>query len=116
MPREGGPKKVQRVPCTDISFEYLTMHKAIMSAVNRFYSERTVGPLFDPPPDSLHVRRYLTSLYEQSGVDPNVAWTLNPRYHTKFKTKIDYEGYPRSQEEVDAMAARLHLGKVIYDP
>jgi hypothetical protein len=34
-----------------------------------------------------------------------------------FKTKIVYEAYPQSQEEVDEMRARLRLPvSVIYDP
>jgi hypothetical protein len=34
-----------------------------------------------------------------------------------FKTKIFYEAYPESQEEVDRMVARLGVRwKVIYDP
>jgi len=32
------------------------------------------------------------------------------------KTKIVYEAYPTSQDEVDAMVAKLHLGRIIYDP
>jgi hypothetical protein len=116
VPPDGGPKKLQRVPCPDISSENRTKHKAIMVAVNRFYSERTFAPLFDPPPESLHIRRALTNLYKETGVDPNVAWMLNPRYRTAFKTKIEYEAYPENQEEVDAMVARLHLGKILYDP
>ena len=58
----------------------------------------------------------LANLYEQTGVNPNAAWTLNPRYHTTFRTKIDYEAYPENQEEVDAIVVRLHLGEVIYGP
>ena len=115
VPRDSGPRKLERIPCADVSPEKLAKHKAVMSAVNRFYSERTVTP-FDPPPDSLHVRRTLTHLYEETGVDPNAAWTLNPRHQSVFKTKITYEAYPQSQDEVDTLAARLHLGKVIYDP
>ena len=111
-----GPKILQPIPCPDISSESRAKHKAIMSSVNRFYSKRTFGRLFDPPPESLHIRRVLTNLYEENAVDPKVAWTLNPRYQVTFKTKIDYEAYPENQEEVDAMVARLHLGKVIYDP
>lgn len=115
-PRDSGPKKIQRIPCPDISSDHLAKHKAIISAVHRFYSERTVDPQFDPPPQSLHVRRVLANSYEETGVDPNLAWTLNPRHQSLFKTKLDYEAYPANQEEVDAMAARLHLGRVIYDP
>ena len=116
VPTDGGPKKLQSTTCPDISSEARAKHNAIMFLVNRFYSKRTFGPQFDPPPESLHIRRVLANLYEQTGVNPNVAWMLNPRYHATFKTKIDYEAYPENQEEVDAMVAPLHLGRVIYDP
>jgi hypothetical protein len=115
-PRDEGPRKIKRIPCPDTSPANLAKHKAIMSAVNSFYSDRAVNPLFDPPPDSIYVRRTLINLYEETGVFPNVLWTLNPRHQATFKTKITYEAYPESQEEVDAMAARLQLGRVIYDP
>lgn len=115
-PREKGPRKIQSVPCPNISFESLAKHKAILSAAKHFYSERAVDPLSEPPPDSLHIRRTLANLYSETGASPNVAWTLNPRRDTTFKTKVHYEAYPESQEEVDAMVARLHLGRVIYDP
>jgi hypothetical protein len=114
--RDQGPKKVQRVPCPGNRFEDIAKHKAVVSAVNRFYSERTVDPVVEPPPDSFRVRRLLKNLYDETGSYPNVAWTLNPRYHAAFKTKILYEAYPKSQQEVDAVVARLHLGRVIYDP
>jgi len=116
VPRDGGPKKVRLVPCPSTPSNDLDKYKAVLSAMKRFYSERTVESRFEPPPDSFHVRRALKNLYEETGVYPNVAWTLNPRYHEIFKTKIFYEAYPESQEEVDAMVARLHLGRVIYDP
>jgi hypothetical protein len=32
-----------------------------------------------------------------------------------FRTRIYYEAYPESQEAVDAMAARMQRGRVIYD-
>jgi len=32
-------------------------------------------------------------------------WTWNPRYFpSKIKTKITYEAYPQSQDEVDVLA------------
>jgi hypothetical protein len=34
-----------------------------------------------------------------------------------FKTRVGYEAYPESQDEVDDILARLHFNwKVIYDP
>jgi hypothetical protein len=69
------------------------------------------------------VRRIVRNLYAETGVFQDVMWTLHPRYYpTLFKTKIIYEAYPDSQEEVDGILTRLGLNigglniRVIYDP
>jgi hypothetical protein len=112
-PPDGKLKKLQRGPCGPGG-----EHGAGYSPdVARFFAERVVDPSFDHPPDSLYVRRTLRNLYGDTGVFRNIPWTLHPRYYpVLFKTKIQYEAYPQSQEEVDEMAARLGLGRVIYDP
>jgi len=115
-PRGGGPKKLQRGPCRDGTFE-----AALSSAwpeVNRFFKYRAVDPLFEAPSDSLYVRTIVRNLYAETGVYRDIGWTLNPRYYPRlFKAKILYEAYPESQDEVDDMLARLHMKwKVIYDP
>jgi len=59
----------------------------------------------------------LRNMYEGTGMFPDVVWTWNPRYQeSTVRTRIYYEAYPENQDEVDGMAARLHLGKVVYDP
>jgi hypothetical protein len=116
-PRDEGPKKIRRAPCADIPREFQTEYEAFLSTRELFYWERTIDSKFEYPPDSSHVRKILTSMYGEAGIFPDVAWTLNPGYLKKiFKAKIRYEAYPQGQEEVDSMAARLHLQKVIYDP
>lgn len=116
-PRDEGPKKIRRAPCADIPREFQTGCEAFLSARELFYWERTIDSKFEHPPDSFYVRKILKSVYGEAAIFPDVAWTLNPRYLKKtFKAKIHYETYPQSQEEVDSMAARLHLKKVIYDP
>jgi hypothetical protein len=116
-PRDEGPKKIRRAPCEDIPLEYRAGYMAFSAARESFYSERTLDPKFEYPPDSFYIRKILKSMYEETGVYPDVAWTWNPRYLQKtFKAKIYYEAYPEGQEEVDGMVARLRLRKVIYDP
>lgn len=111
-PVEGMPKKVQRGPCQTGG----ELGANFYPGLARFFGNRTIGS-FDPPPDSFHVRRVIRNLYAETGVFPNIAWTLHPRsYPVLFKTKIFYEAYPQSQEEVDVMAARSGSGRVIYDP
>ena len=97
-------------------FKDVTKYNDVSSDVTDFFSERTVGPIFQPPPASAHVKRIVKALYDETGVYVNIGWTLSPRYHAAFKTMIVYESYPQSQAEVDAMAVRLGLGRVIYDP
>lgn len=112
-PRDGKPRKLQRGRCqTDgergVSFS---------PEMARFFEERIIDPSFEYPPDSLYVRRMLRNLYADTGVFRDILWTLHPRYYPiLFKTKILYEAYPQSQEEVDEMAARVGRGRVIYDP
>ncbi len=112
-PPDGKLKKLQRGSCRPGG-----EHGAGYSPeVARFFAERVIDPLFDHPPDSLYVRRILRNLYGDTGVFRDVLWTLHPRYYpVLFKAKIFYEAYPQSQEEVDKMAARRGLGRVIYDP
>jgi hypothetical protein len=83
-----------------------------------FFKERAINPPISFPPDTLYVRRILRNLYAETAVYRDIGWTIHPRYYPRlFKTKIFYEAYPESQEEVDAMLARLGVKwKVIYDP
>jgi hypothetical protein len=118
VPLAGGPMKLQRGPCVDSTFGDRAAYTGGWRAVTQFFKERAVSPLFEPPPDSIHVRKIVTNLYRETGVDRDIGWTINPRYYPRlFKTKIVYEAYPESQDEVDGMLARLHENwKVIYDP
>jgi len=49
-----------------------------------------------------------------------VGTACNPSYAARFKTKIVYEAYPESQEEVDAILRQFlwtyRGARVIYDP
>jgi hypothetical protein len=116
-PRDLGPRKLVRAPCPDLPSLWLDQYSDLVSMEKQFYSERTLDPSFEDPPESFYIRKILRTMYEGTGLDPDVAWTWNPRYlKSTFKANIYYEAYPQSQEEIDGMVARLHLRKVIYDP
>jgi len=85
---------------------------------NEFYRDRAFATAFTDPPESRFVRRALMNLYRSTGQFPVVLWTWNPRYHANaITTKLVYQHYPDSQEEVNAIAKRLGLARrVIYDP
>ncbi len=74
---------------------------------------------FEEPPESVSVRRILKRRFDATGKYPDdVYWTWNPRYYaSSMRTTVIYEAYPQSQDEVDAILARLGLGlSVIFDP
>jgi hypothetical protein len=113
-PRDGEPKKLQRGPCQHGGeYGYTNSPKLI-----EFFKERAVNPPISIPPDSLYTRRIVRNLYVETAVFQDIMWTLHPRYYPRlFKTKIIFEAYPESQDEVDSMRASLRLKtKVIYDP
>jgi len=87
-------------------------------AITQFFKERAVSAAFEAPPDSRYVRKIISSIYAESAVFHDVAWTTHPRFYPGlFKTEIVYEAYPESQSEVDDMLARLHWNiRIIYDP
>jgi hypothetical protein len=114
-PRDGGPRALRRGPCgkeSDTVGYYSSAREA------QFFQERAIDPSAVIPPDSIYVRRRVANLYAETGVDRDILWTLNPRYYPRlFKANIVFEAYPQSQEEVDAVAARLGIKtKIIYDP
>lgn len=85
----------------------------------RFYWGRVISPPFQEPPESIAVRRMLKRKFDATGMHPrDVYWTWNPRYYASaIRTKVHYEAYPQSQDEVDAILARIGLSiSVIYDP
>ena len=113
--RDGGPKRLERWVCPDINPQ--GEHGQNIALHTQFYAERTVDKDFEYPPESITIRKVLRNMFEGTGTYPNVEWTWNPRfYNNAIKTKVTYQVYPASQDEVDAIAARFHLGRVIYDP
>lgn len=114
----GDPKRVEKSPCPDAPPDVQEGDKYRRYLNSKFYTGRTVDPLFDDPPESFAVRKILKGMFEGTGRYPDVLWTWNPRYYASLlKTKITYEAYPRSQDEVDALVARYLPGqRVIYDP
>jgi hypothetical protein len=115
--RDDGPPTLQSSPCSNVPVEAKARHAYVVELQERFFKERTAGSGFDPP-ESTHVRRVLKNMLDQTGVYPtHVGWMWNPRYYPSvLKTKITYEAYPESQDEVDELVARYHFRKVIFDP
>ena len=60
----------------------------------------------------------LIRLARKRSTGKNPFWMWHPRNQGDyFKSRIVYESYPGSQQEVDALLARARLGdRVVYDP
>jgi hypothetical protein len=92
--------------------------RELIQLKKKFYKERAFSWM-EEPPESIAIRKILIRMFSKTGKIPdNVYWTWNPRYHARsIATNIVYETYPQSQEEVDAIVARIGLpNAVIYDP
>jgi hypothetical protein len=115
MPRDGGPKKLYRGQCNTSGDQVAYSTHPLVA---QFYKDRAVSATFEAPPDTRYVRKIISSIYAESAVFRDIAWTIHPRFYPSlFKTRIVYEAYPESQSEVDEMLARQHWNiRVIYDP
>jgi hypothetical protein len=115
-----GPPRLEKVACPDAAPEYGAVMMRMKQVEQTFFSSRLRDPLFEDPPESIPIRRTLRNMFEATGTYPDVLWMWNPRYSAvAFKTKITYEAYPGSQDEVDALTARHGYGPrrhVLYDP
>jgi hypothetical protein len=114
---DGGPGRLEKSPCPDAPPGAQNGDWVRRDMNLKFYAGRAVDPRFDDPPESFAIRRILTTMFQETGKYPDVMWTWNPRYYASaLKTKITYEAYPQSQDEVDALMARISPVRVIYDP
>jgi hypothetical protein len=113
--RDHGAPRFQAKPC---DFPFVGGSTQELIRLRSYF--RTVRMLsFEEPPESIAVRRILKRRFDATGKYPDdVYWTWNPRYYAgSMRTRVLYEAYPQSQDEVDANLARLGLGlSVIYDP
>jgi hypothetical protein len=116
-PGDEGPKRLEKAPCRKAVRDDEDDAKFRRRLNSKFYERRTVDPQFDDPPESFAIRRKLQHLLEDTGLNPDVLWTWNPRYYADaLIVTIIYEAYPKSQAEVDAIAARFGVNRVLYDP
>lgn len=117
-PKDGGPKRLEAAPCSDAPPEYQSGYREFKNLSRDFYAVRGADPLVEWPPQSVFVRKVLRGKFEGTGTIPNYYWTWNPRHAASaIKTKIVYEAYPKTQEEIDAIASKISLyTPVIYDP
>jgi len=118
MAKDGGPKRLEIAPCSSATPGYQDGYKRFQDINRDFYAARGADPLVEWPPQSVFIRKTLGRKFEGTGTVPDFYWTWNPRHTASaIKTKIVYEAYPQTQDEVDAIAARISFyHPVIHDP
>jgi hypothetical protein len=82
-----------------------------------FFKKRggTLNSFFES--QSPHIKKILQSANDQGLDTTGQYWMWHPRYHKDvFNTKIIYESYPKSQDDVDEITRRLGFPKMLYDP
>jgi hypothetical protein len=112
-----GAPRLQEGPCASPSLD--AGRRPLKGFESNFYHGRIIVSPWALPPESIAVRKILKRKFDSTGKYPtDVYWTWNPRFYAStIRTKIFYESYPLSQDEVDAIVARLGLSlSVIYDP
>jgi hypothetical protein len=117
--RDEGLPRLDIKPCSSGERLPLLMPGPIYDLRLKFMSARRVNGAFEEPPESTFIRRALKKIdWTRANEIAGVMWTWHPRYQqSSVKTKIVYERYPDSQEEVSALAGRLRLRAwVLYDP
>ena len=107
-------RRYPQVPQWAISADTLCAASEMSS---RFFTERDIDDLHVFTPQTAHTNK-IVNLARKRNAGKNPFWMWHPHNHGDyFKSRIVYESYPGSQEEVDALVARARLrDRVVYDP
>ena len=99
-----------------VDFWKANCHKT--QAVNDFFSKRGIDGRFIYQPQTQYTKKIFDAALRGSGNRQTIFWMWNPQNHQSyFKSKIVYERYPQSQDEVDEIIGQHRLGiRVFYDP
>lgn len=117
--RDKGPPRFDAGPCPNAEKPLLPIPSAIYQLRQKFMETRRVSRTFEVPPQSTKIRKALQTIdWSRANDIADVMWTWHPRYQvSSVKTRIVYEAYPESQEEVSSLARSLRLRAwVLYDP
>jgi hypothetical protein len=85
----------------------------------KFFARRAINERHIYDPQTAYTKKYV-DLFRRGGLYKRDAfWMWNPKNHRdRFGSIVEYESYPRSQDEVDALLAQRRWGShdVIFDP
>ena len=83
-----------------------------------FFKQRGIDERHIHKPQTPYTKKMFDMAVRETPNKRNIFWMWNPQnYGDYFKSKITYESYPSSQDDVDEIIMRLRLGvRVFYDP
>jgi hypothetical protein len=85
-----------------------------------FYKERGIDDRNAQTPQTTYTKKMVYIALREAAVKRNIFWMWHPHNHRNyFKSKITYETYPNSQEDVNEIIRRhfpLWWVRVFYDP
>jgi hypothetical protein len=85
----------------------------------KFFARRAIDERHTYAPQTADTKRYVDLLRSGRVNKRDVFWMWNPKNHRgHFGSIVEYESYPRSQDEVDALLAHWGWGSgvVVFDP
>ncbi len=123
---DGGPDRLEILSCKALQVDPISKRKYYPTtrypseAHYRFYKDQLLDPSFEVPPQSPFIRDALERFVSVNRTyHSSLFWTWHPSYYARaIRTKVVYEAYPQSQEEVDFLVLALGLGpiRVLLDP
>jgi hypothetical protein len=93
--------------------------KTIRETSRKFFARRSIGERHTYDPQTADTKKYVNLLRSGRVNKRDVFWMWNPKNHRDhFGSIVEYESYPRSQDEVDALLTQWggRSGDVVFDP
>jgi hypothetical protein len=83
-----------------------------------FFKERSIDDRHTYEPQTAHTRKMFDMAVREAMNKRRILWMWNPQnYGDHFKSRVIYESYPSSQDEIDGILSRLRLDvRVFHDP
>jgi len=83
-----------------------------------FFKERKQDTGHIHEPQTHHTQKMVRFALKEEIDKRRVYWMWNPKnYGDHFKSRVIFDSYPQSQDEVDSIASRLQLGiRIVFDP
>jgi hypothetical protein len=86
--------------------------------LDAFFRQRGIDTRHIREPQTTYTKKMVNMAAREADNKRKIFWMWHPQnYGDYFKSKVTYESYPNSQDDVDEISSRLRLGaRIFYDP